>query len=196
MPKDIECGCAPSPPEPSSKSGRQPQSIRAILLVGPFVFTSIHTVLISEFFRNGISALFFDQGPTASTDVTKHFAWVITCWSLAGAALFTSEWAICQLCYRSWTYVRAYLLVIIPLLVGSMTGFLGSGASWTDICGSTMRSSRLDWSKTACMSNWVIIGIVWLMVLLGDELEGRLGYVTGPRTGERTSPWSNDIARV
>ena len=40
--------------------------------------------------------------------------------------------------------------------------------------------------KTAAGVIWTCVAIMYIMILLGDELEGKLGYVTGNRTGLRT----------
>ena len=169
------------------KTEKKPGKVRPLFLILPICYTTMVTILINESAWNGILSL-SPHNETTFADVTRNIGWQVICWVLAGGAWFFSEITMCVLVFRSWTYVRAYLLVTIPLLLSVVLILLNAEETWTDGWNSLLQSSCLEWLTAACGINWVSLAYVWLMILLGDELEGILGCVMGLRTGNRTPP--------
>ena len=159
-----------------SNNDRKPHRIRTSLLVIPFLTTIGYTILASERVWQGL----LSQEPQTEytyENVIQNFGWQITCGCLALTTNLISAGVMASLVNRSWTYVRVWLLIMLPItLLAVLIG----------LDGATVKMDLKETVKTAGETNWAIIAIMYIMILSGDELEGKLGYVTGNRTSSRT----------
>ena len=98
-----------------------------------------------------------------------------TFWISSLISTLVSSGLINQLLKRSWANVRTLLVVIVIATYFGLIVFM---------VGKDLRiaGGLVYWAQTATIASWSSLVLLCLTILLGDEVQGKLGRVTGIRT--------------
>ncbi len=101
-------------------------------------------------------------------------------WCSSACSIICSGLEGMKLMTFSWTYIRTFLVIVIITVFSVAVVVIEAD-------GLTLHTNFKFWTESLAMACWTFLTILYLMVFLGDEVQGKLGYVTGIRTMWRRS---------